>query len=185
MEKSLPNRKHPRLKTYDYGSIGAYFVTICAENRACLFSEIRPNDKIGYAKNDVRSSVFVELTEYGKIAENVLLRLEKIYPNVNVDSYVIMPNHIHAIINISEEEISRSYDNRHPKSTITLPSIICTYKSLTTKECNKIKRYGKIFQTSFYEHIIRDKNDYNEIAEYIFNNPENWHFDELFEERSI
>ena len=165
MKQELPRRKHPRLKEYDYSSAAFYFVTICAHNRKCLFSRIVGR---GLAPAENRYS------SYGVIAVEQLRQLEKRYPFVNVDQYVIMPNHIHAILGLEQEAAGAS-----PRPTLT--DIICAYKSLTTKACKKVQPIEKVFQTSFYEHVIRGKEDYKEIAEYIQNNPKQWELDKLYE----
>ena len=92
---------------------------------------------------------------------------------MKIDRYVIMPNHIHAILILEQEKAGAS-----PRPT--LMDIICSYKSLTTKECKKIQPIEKLFQTSFYEHVIRGNVDYQEIAEYIENNPKQWELDKLY-----
>ena len=89
MENSFPKRKHPRLKNYDYSTVGAYYITICTHNRRCLLSHI-----VGHGL----SSAETQYTAYGRIAEEQLLLLEKRYPSLKMDQYVIMPNHIHIII---------------------------------------------------------------------------------------
>ena len=165
MENSLPKRKHPRLKQYDYSTAGAYFITICTHNRRCLLSRIVGR---GLAPAEIQHTV------YGQIAREQLLLLEKRYPSVKIDQYVIMPNHIHAIL-ILEEAAGAS-----PRPTIT--DIVCAYKSLTTRACKKVQPIDKLFQTSFYEHVIRGQKDYNEIAEYIQNNPKQWELDTLYVE---
>ncbi len=103
-----------------------------------------------------------------------MLLLEKRYPTLKIDQYVIMPNHIHAIL-VLEDAAGAS-----PRPTIT--DIICAYKSLTTRECKKAHPIDKMFQTSFYEHVIRGQADYDEIAEYITNNPKQWELDKLYSE---
>ncbi len=110
-----------------------------------------------------------------KSAEEQLLLLEKRYPCLTVDRYVIMPNHIH-IIFILKNAVGAS-----PRPTIT--DIVCAYKSLSTRECKMRGFNKKSFQTSFYEHIIRGKADYEEIAEYIYENPAKWYYDELYTEK--
>ena len=88
MDCCLPRRKHPRLDNYDYSAAGAYYVTICTHNKRCLLSNIVGRG-IGPAE--------VQYTAYGKIAEEQLFLLEKRYPSLIIDQYVVMPNHIHAI----------------------------------------------------------------------------------------
>ena len=168
-EKELPKRKHPRLDNYDYSSAGAYFVTICTQNRCCLLSRVvgrglAPAETIG-----------IEYTAFGEIAEKQLFLLEDRYPYLAVDQFVIMPNHIHAIMILNGGAAGAS-----PRPTIT--DIVCAYKSLTTRECKKNGFEGKLFQTSFYEHIIRGRKDYEEIVKYIYENPLRWYYDELYAE---
>ena len=85
---------------------------------------------------------------------------------------MIMPNHIHAILILEEAA------GVIPRPTIT--DIVCAYKSLTTRECKKVYPIDKLFQTSFYEHVIRGQSDYDEIATYILNNPKQWELDNLY-----
>ena len=113
-----------------------------------------------------------QYTPYGEIAEEQLFLLEKRYPSLKVDQYVIMPNHIHVIFILEET----AEVNHHP----TIADIVCAYKSLTTKQCKARRPIDKLFQTSFYEHVIRGCEDYEEIAEYIINNPKQWELDKLY-----
>ena len=168
-EKELPKRKHPRLDYYDYSSAGAYFVTICTENRRCVLSHIVGR---GLAPAETTET---EYTSFGEIAEKQLFLLEDRYHHLSIDQYVIMPNHIHAIMLLTEEAAGAS-----PRPTIT--DIVCAYKSLTTIECKKNGFDGKLFQTSFFEHIIRGREDYEEIVKYIHENPARWYYDELYNE---
>ena len=168
-EKELPKRKHPRLDNYDYSSAGAYFVTICTENRRCVLSRIVGR---GLAPAETTG---IEYTLFGEIAEKQLFLLEDRYPYLAIDQYIIMPNHIHAIMILNGEAAGAS-----PRPTIT--DIVCAYKSLTTRECKKNGFEGKLLQTSFYEHIIRGREDYEEIARYIYENPTRWYYDELYTE---
>jgi REP element-mobilizing transposase RayT len=163
MEYRLPQRKHSRLEHYDYSTAGAYYITICTQNRQCLLSRIAGR---GLAPAEVQYST------YGQIAEEQLFLLEKRYPSLKIDQYVIMPNHIHAIL-LLEGAAGAS-------TSPTITDIVCAYKSLTTRQCKKVQPIEKLFQTSFYEHVIRGREDYNEIAEYIANNPKQWELDKLY-----
>lgn len=163
MENGLPKRKHPRLDHYDYSTAGAYFITICTQNRRCLLGRIVGR---GLAPAEI------QYTAYGQIAQAQLLLLEQRYPSLKIDQYVIMPNHIHAILLLEET----AGDSRCP----TITDIVCAYKSFTTRQCKKVKPIDKLFQVSFYEHVIRGREDYNEIAEYIINNPKKWELDKLY-----
>ena len=169
MEKELPKRKHPRLDYYDYSSQGAYFITICTQNRRNILSEIVGQGLAPTEENDV----FVKCTKYGEICTEQLYAIETRYEHVKIDKFVIMPNHIHFITNLEEKAAGAS-----PRPTVM--DVICSYKSLVAKKCRENGFNGKLFQTSFYEHIIRDRNDYNEIVRYIHENPINWKKDDLY-----
>ena len=169
MEKEFPKRKHPRLDNYDYSSAGAYFVTICTQNRRNVLSRIVGR---GLAPAETNG---IEYTFFGEIAERQLLLLEDRYPCLTVDRYVIMPNHVHVILIFKRETAGVN-----PRPTIM--DVVCAYKSLTTRECKKSGFTEKLFQTSFYEHIIRDREDYEEIVKYIYENPMRWYYDELYAE---
>ena len=161
----MPKRKHSRLHNYDYSAAGAYFVTICTQGRRCLLSHIVGR---GLAPAEI------QYTAYGNIAREQLLLLEKRYPALRIDQYVIMPNHIHVIFMLEESA------GASPRPTI--PDVVCAYKSLTTKACKAVQPIDKLFQTSFYEHVLRGQADYDEIAEYIANNPKQWELDALYAE---
>ena len=163
MENCLPKRKHPRLNHYDYSAAGAYFITICTHNRRCLLSRIVGR---GLAPAEI------QYNPYGEIAQEQMLLLEKRYPSLTIDRFVIMPNHIHAILLLKET----AGDSQCP----TITDIVCAYKSLTTRACKKVQPIEKLFQTSFYEHVIRGREDYDEVAEYIENNPKQWELDKLY-----
>ncbi|MBR2040984.1 MAG: transposase [Oscillospiraceae bacterium] len=163
----LPKRKHPRLGYYDYSQSGYYHVTICTDKRKPILSTVGRG--LAPAANKV------ELSDIGKFAEEQLLALEKEYPFVKIDRYVIMPNHIHIVFALVGKTAGAS-----PRPTLS--DIICAYKSRTTRLCNKIHQTPgrKIFQTSFYDEIIRSQAAYDEISEYVFENPMKWEEDELF-----
>ena len=160
MNGELPKRQHPRLKEYDYSKSGAYFITICTQNRRCILSRV-----VGRGLGPA----VVELTPYGQIAEQELRVLSQRYPSVHIDVYAIMPNHIHVLFRIENEAAGAS-----PRPTVS--DVVCAYKSLVTRKCG----IGKLLQTSFYDHVIRNQGDYNDIYRYIENNPTQWEQDELY-----
>ena len=162
---SFPQRKHPRLKQYDYSTAGAYFITICTQNHRCLLSRIVRSE---CADDPVK----LRYSDYGKIAAEQFALLEKRFPSLTVDRYVIMPNHIHMILMLEAAE--------HGENSPTVMEIVCAYTSLVTRECKKCRPIDKLFQTSFYEHVIRGQKDYLETAEYIVNNPKQWEMDRLY-----
>ena len=158
----LNSRKQLRLKNYDYRATGSYFITICTEQKRCVLSQIVQMDQL--------SRAHVQLTELGYIVQAVLADLEGRY-NVSVDSYVIMPNHVHFIL-IQNQQLSSK----------TVGQIVGALKSLVTKRwrdrCNACGiEMGKLWQRNYYEHIIRNDEDYREKAKYIDENPDKWCLD--------
>jgi len=164
-EKNRPSRKLPRLRDFDYSINGCYFVTICTHQRKELFSQIFP------LSNGL--SVQNKLTELGRVAQSQLLKLPERFDSIVIDKYVVMPNHLHAIITIENGLDGAGY---------SLSDVICAFKSITTLQCRKLGFTGAVFQTSFHDHIIRGENDYSEIWAYIDANPMNWKKDCFFED---
>ncbi|MGR3296433.1 MAG: transposase [Candidatus Bathyanammoxibius sp.] len=124
------------------------------------------------------------MTEYGKIVRNEWLRTDGLRENVVMDEYVVMPNHIHAIIVISNDgrgTLQRAPTVEHfgrPVSN-SIPTIVRLFKSTTTKQINRLRNASKtsIWQRNYYEHVIRNEDDLNETREYIINNPRKWELD--------
>lgn len=196
MKKYNPNihqRKSIRLKGYDYSQAGLYFITICCQDRACLFGKIIDGEMI--------------LNEYGQIAFDEWIKTPEIRPNVKLGEFVLMPNHIHGIIRIlgrgelNSPEItneSHSPDNgndfkskqmsdnkgenisplRSPSQTVG--AIIRGYKSSVTKQLGLLGYPEKIWQRNYYEHIIRNDKSYKNISDYIINNPAKWNDDKFY-----
>ncbi len=122
MENELPKRKPTRLKNFDYSTPGAYFITMCTKNRKCILSRVGDpvrDDVKGVPQNaqivgdDVHDVPYnvqnnVHLSHYGKIADEYIQRLNGFYGNINVDAYVIMPNHIHMILRVFDSGTSRT-----------------------------------------------------------------------------
>ena len=143
----LPKRKPQRLRGFDYSKANYYFVTICTDERKDLFGEIG------------------KLNELGNLAEKKLLEIEHYYENVFVDKYVIMPNHIHAIIVLNNLKTERS------RPFPTLSQVVGLYKSGVTKAIHEKEPEIKVWQKSFNDVIIRNEKAYNEICKYIYDNP--------------
>lgn len=164
MENNLPQRKPARLTDFDYASIGTYFITICAQHRKCILSKI-----VG------EGSPLPQLSHYGNISDKWINRLSEKYNEITVDCYVIMPNHIHLLLSVTQ------YNGRgNPSPTIS--SVIGWLKYQITKEINNSTGItaNRIFQRSFYDHIVRNTDDYNEIFKYITENPIRWKFDKFY-----
>ena len=160
----FPKRKSIRIEDYDYSTPGAYFITVCTANREKIFWSDRRGELCSPADTalpgDHRSPLRVELSEIGKTVDREILKLNTIYSAVHVDKYCIMPDHIHLIISIDAEEDGRT------QFAPTISRVIKQFKGSLTKQIGR-----PIWQKSFYEHGIRNQQDYYEIWEYIENNP--------------
>ena len=167
---SLPARKPNRLTEYDYSTPGAYFITLCAEKRANLFGQV-----VGGGALDAPQ---VKLSRIGKIVERYILSGNRI-PAVTVDKYVIMPNHIHLVLFVAPA--LEGGTSRAPSPTnAVVPHFISTLKRFCHRDIGK-----RIFQRSYYDHIIRNEQDYLGIWEYIETNPAKWNEDRFYNEESV
>ncbi len=164
----MPKRKPTRLRDFDYNSSGAYFITICTENRRQILSHIVGGDVLDAPKS-------TELLLCGKIADKYINQLNDFYDNIKVDKYVIMPNHIHIMLFVSEDGASRTSPPTRQHSVVS--QFVSTFKRFCNKE------YGcNIWQRHFNDHIIRNRKDYEEHLRYIYENPTRWYYDELYAE---
>ena len=163
----LKNRKTTRLKGADYNRNQVVFLTIYTKDRKCILSRI-----VG---TGVLDGPQIELTRYGKIAEKYIHQLDNFYDDLSVESYVIMPNHIHIMLWVKGTENGPS---RTPVPTVqnSVPSrFVSTFKRFCNKE------YGmNIWQYRSNDHIIRNRQDYEEHLRYIYENPTRWLYDELY-----
>ena len=159
MSGERPERKLLRLKDWDYGGAGYYFVTVCVKEKKHLLGRC-----VGA---DVLIGPHVELSQYGKYTEDVLSKMP------SVDKYVVMPNHIHVIFAIP----SQKDDGSGPMGTSapTIPSLVRYFKRMVTQQCGET-----IWQRSYYDHIIRNDSDYLRIWNYIDTNPAKWAEDEYY-----
>jgi len=188
MENELPKRKPTRLKNFDYSSSGAYFLTICTENRRQILSRVLVGGDVPDApKHSQLNGVQVCLSQYGIIADKYINSINEFYEWLCVDSYVIMPNHIHILLFVkSEDDLSEPCGNgasRTSPPTVKQHSAVSRFVSTFKRFCNK--EYGcNIWQRSFFDHIICGRENYRKHLRYIFDNPMRWFFDELYEECS-
>lgn len=171
--KILPKRKSIRLKNYDYSSTGWYYVTICTQDRRELLGKIIDGKMI--------------LNDMGKIINEWWLKILQRFKNMELDEYQIMPNHIHGIVVITDNNPhcrggpvcppDSNDGSTHRSTPTTLGSIIQWFKTMTTNNyiCG-VKNYGwppfnkRIWQRNFYEHIIRNEKSLKKIRKYIKNN---------------
>jgi putative transposase len=173
MDEQQPGRRHSiRLKNYDYAREGAYFVTICTADRKATLT--------GPA--------------YRAIIEQTWTDLPNHYPNVQVDEFVVMPNHVHGIIVLTSEgngwaglrpAPTDEIASTQPAKEYPLSEIVRAFKSFSARRINEVRQTPGIpfWQRNYYEHIIRNDIDLYEIREYIVNNPASWELDEQNPER--
>lgn len=169
------SRRSIRLPNYDYAQEGMYFVTICTYEKEYLLGDIVDSK--------------IHLNNIGRIVDEIWSKLNKKYKNIEMDEYVIMPNHLHGIIHIvgagfsrpnkNSDNISKGQENPAP----TLGQIIAYFKYETTKQINIIQNNPaiKFWQRNYYEHVIRDDKDLFRIREYISFNPDNWEEDKYYQ----
>ena len=165
------HRRSIRLKEYDYSQAGAYFVTVCAWNRECLFGKVVDGE--------------MQLNDIGRIVADEWTRSCEIRQEIELDEWIVMPNHIHGIIIITDVgahgRAPLQHDNtvlhREPRS---LSSFIAGFKSATTKRINQTRGTPgvQLWQRNYYEHVIRNEESLNEIRQYISGNPKRWAEDE-------
>ena len=157
----LPKRKRNRLEEYDYSTPNAYFITVCTINRKNLFWK-DTGSSIDRPEN-------VSLTNLGMSVEQVIHDIPKHYPAITVDHAVVMPNHIHLLL-----QINTNVDGR-PMAAPTISTIINQVKDAVSKKAG-----FSVWQKGFYDHVIRNKQDYLDIWNYIDGNPGKWLEDKLF-----
>lgn len=172
MENQLPARKPLRLSYFDYSTPGAYFITFCTHNRKNTLSRI-----VGA----IHESPKTQLTDCGKIVNSVVQNLPS-HLCVTIDRYVIMPNHVHLILVITEEDAIQAIRKSPPNSRSIISKAVGYIKMNASKEIRR--NYGDIpvWQRGFHDHVIRNRDDYKMIAKYIHENPLRWELDKLYSE---
>lgn len=168
--KDLPKRKSIRLPDYDYSQSGFYFITICTQNMVCLFGQITDGT--------------IKLNNAGQKMDECWRNIPQHSPNIKLHSHIIMPNHLHGII----ELVGAPLVGAHPSKTgqprgiaPTIGGIVGAFKSLSTNAYISGVNYKgwppfskKLWQRNYYEHVIRNEDSFREISEYIETNPIRW-----------
>jgi len=199
-DNPLPKRKHLRLPEYDYAQEGAYFVTVCTQDKKCLFG-------------DVVDTAMV-LNDAGEMVKSVWDAIPEQYPGIETDEFVVMPNHFHGIIIIADSSVGATprgcpdimtpHDEerqrlrqapedgqaRGPAPTrnhehgLSLPDVVHRFKTLTTNGYIRgVKQHdwkpfnGKLWQRNYFERVIRNERELHEMRTYITNNPLKWALD--------
>jgi REP element-mobilizing transposase RayT len=162
------HRRSIRLREYDYSRQGAYFLTLCTWERKCIFGRIQQDD--------------IVLSPWGEIVKEEWAASSQIRKEIRLGEYVIMPNHIHGIVAIIKPEADGYRpDKLLGSSTQTIGAMMAGFKATVTRRINRIRDSpgAMVWQRYYYEHIIRDGEDYRRITEYIAQNPMAWHQDSL------
>jgi REP element-mobilizing transposase RayT len=165
---NLPHRKSIRLKGYDYSFPGEYFVTICTNNHECIFGNI------------IREEM--KLSQEGMITQRCWEEIPNHFLNVQLDEYIIMPNHIHGIIILLESivgtrhAVSLQQEQFSKPVEGSVPTIVRSFKSAVTKRIHEIMntRSSPVWQKRFYDRIIRNEKELDTIRDYISNNVLRW-----------
>ncbi len=161
MKMEMPQRRPNRIENYDYSQCGAYFVTVCTQERKKILSKI----SVGTPVPGCPKKPCPELLWHGEIADKFIRQMDSFYKHLSVDKYVIMPDHVHFLITIHDGHPGRGV----PTRTSAIARFVGTFKRFCNKE------YGKnIWQSRYYDHVVRNQQDYNEVWEYIENNPAKW-----------
>ena len=186
------HRRSIRLRGYDYSGPGAYFVTICTERRRCLFGDIADGE--------------MRLNEYGRLVSECWHDLPRHYGCVQSDAFVVMPNHVHGIVMLTDDRDPEVRSGSQPTSlthTLTtdpgvgaglqparprpaprkrhgLPEIVRGFKTFSSRRINEARNTQgtRLWQRSYYERVVRNEDELQRIREYIVHNPLGWATDE-------
>lgn len=172
------HRRSVRLRQYDYRQVGAYFLTLCTRHRECLFGEIVDGE--------------MALNEIGRIVSSEWERTRQIRTEVDLDSWIVMPNHLHAVVVITQPSKDVSTIDSQSHLTVgasvrslgsikqSLSSLVQGFKSATTVKINTLRGTPgvPVWQRNLYEHIVRHEADLQRIRDYIADNPRRWAEDE-------
>jgi REP-associated tyrosine transposase len=160
------HRKSIRLRDYDYTQAGAYFVTVCTHNAVCIFGAVVDGKMV--------------LSDEGRVVEGSWNDLPHHYPHVQLDAFVIMPNHVHGIIMLMHHVGAGLKPAPTELRRHGLPEIVRAFKTFSSRCINQLRRTigTPVWQRNYYEHVIRNEDDLCEIRRYIDNNPARWVEDE-------
>ena len=153
-----PQRKTIRLKNYDYSTPGYYFITVCAKDKKKLFGDVAAGDEF--------SQSLPVLCKHGETVCEQLEAMRSFYSNIALEKYVVMPNHVHMLLQVKAEQGTRPS---------TLSAFVGTFKRFCSKGCGE-----DLWQSRSYDHVVRNEKDYQRIWEYIDNNPTRWTEDSLY-----
>jgi len=161
VRKGLPVRQSVRLRNFDYTSAGAYFVTVCTQNRACILGEVADQN--------------VALTISGRIVDECWRAIPIHFPSTTLDVHVVMPNHIHGVIAFKRLSEIQWMNSVTPK----LGDVVRSFKARVSIEVRRLVGNSSVpvWQRNYYERVIRNDEELNRIRQYIADNPLNWAID--------
>ncbi|CAK8717674.1 Transposase IS200-like domain-containing protein [Candidatus Electrothrix laxa] len=181
----IHRRRSIRLKGYDYAQAGAYCITLCTHGRECLFGEVANQE--------------MQVNEAGRIVIDEWLKTPAIRAEIELDEWVVMPNHLHGIIVITNAGAgNRHTENRPIRQPIGRPpvaptgpkpkslgALVAGFKSSVTRRINEYRQSPglKIWQRNYWEHIIRHETELQTLRQYIITNPASWQQDSLYSEQ--
>lgn len=170
MEKNLPVRKPLRMGHYNYNTPGAYFLTFCTHNRKQSLSRI-----VGA----IHESPETHLTPLGQIVDEVIRNIPE-HLHITIDHYVVMPNHVHILATITQEDGMWAIHESPLQKRSIISKTIGYVKANTSKKAKR--QYGDttLWQRGYYDHVVRNQEDYNALAQYIQENPLRWELDKLY-----
>jgi len=176
-------RKQIRLAGYDYSKCGVYFITVCVKDRRPVLASIYSSAvAAGSARQNETETPEVELSEIGVIVDRAIKAVPEHYAAVRVEKYVIMPNHVHMIIRIDNgaedapaSALGGGQEECRKQGCADIPRIVQQLKGYVTKQCGR-----EIWQRAYYDHVIRNEQEYLDIWAYIEGNPAKWNEDELY-----
>jgi REP element-mobilizing transposase RayT len=202
---NIHHRRSIRLKGYDYAQAGLYFITLCVHHRKCLFGKIvganNHSPKSHSSKNNIPEMI---LTDAGKFANACWLEIPNHFPNAILHEHIIMPNHVHGIIELTGTVGANHHspnvdapwgiganaccsggiraNNYSPlrSPSQTIGSVVRGFKIGVTKWFRSNTNVETVWQRNYYEHIIRDEQSYLNISNYIVNNPAKWLGDKFY-----
>jgi putative transposase len=161
------HRRSIRLQEFDYKQAGAYFVTICTQNRECFFG--------------VAADGEIQLNDAGRLVQASWRELASRFADVSLDAFVVMPNHIHGIVVLGAQIIASPAAQDKNQGVMnhapTLGEIVRAYKASSTRRIRSTANANFAWQRNYYEHVIRDEESLNRIRQYILDHPVRWDID--------
>ena len=174
----MTERKRLRLPSHDYGQPGAYFLTLCARERAALFGRV-------CVGGGVLDAPYVDLSPYGAAVRDRLEEMARVYAHVSLLNYVVMPNHVHILLRVHGPSgtpaptqgiaVGPSGTPAPTRANQAVPAFVSTLKRMTDRTCG-----AALWQADYYDHVVRNDADLLRIWTYIDTNPAKWAQDEYF-----